>query len=122
MRNFNKIDDFFAFITEAGDAVLTLCADPWFTSPDGSIASFLDFFCRQKDNMIRIAAAGDAVSDDEFCENSTPSELSSKVTEVLSHRIIRDFFGLSAPAAVIRESAVSLMQSSPAARVCAEAV
>ena len=122
MRNFNKIDDFFAFITEAGDAVLMLCADPWFAARDGNPLSFLEFFCRQKDNMIRIAAAGDAVSDEEFRNFSTPSELSGKVTEVLSHGVIRDFFGLSAPAAVIRESAVSLMQSSPAALACAEAV
>lgn len=120
MRNFNKIDDFFAFITEAGEAVLDLCADPWFNVTEGSAVTFLEFFCRQKDNMIRIAAAGDAVTEGEFRENSTPGELSSKVTQILAHRSIRDFFGLSAPG--MKAGAVSLMQSSPAVRVCADPV
>ena len=122
MRNLNKIDDFFAFITEAGDAVLELCSDPWFGMTEGSTAAFLGFFCRQKDNMIRIAAAGDAVSEEQFCCISTPGELSEKVTEILSHRSIRDFFGLSARGALVSGNAVPLMPSSHAECGCADRV
>lgn len=97
MRNFNNIDEFFAFITEAGQAVLELCGDPWFKSHDDTRGSFLEFFCRQKENMIVIAAAGEGVSAAACRRILTPPDLSVKVTEILTDRVVADFFGLSSP-------------------------
>jgi hypothetical protein len=120
MRNFDNIDEFFEFITEAGHAVLELCADPWFKSHDDTSGSFLEFFCRQKENKILIAAAGDGVSASACRYVITPTELSAKVTKVLTDRVIADFFGLSSPKKEV--SGASSEQLTSAVRDCAKAV
>ena len=119
MRNFDNIDEFFEFITEAGHAVLELCADPWFKSRDETSGSFLEFFCRQKENMILIAAAGDGISAAACRYVITPAELSAKVTKILTDRVIADFFGLSSPKG--GTGGVSSEKLTSAARDCAEA-
>ena len=117
MRNLNKINDFFAFISEAGEAVLALGADPWFHMQDGGTNDFIEFLCRQKDNLIRIAAAGEAVSEEEIGSVCTPGELTSIVMNILAHRSIVDFFGLSAGGARVSENAAPMKQSSHAESV-----
>ena len=110
MRNLNKIDDFFAFITDAGEAVLGLCSDPWF-SGGGDTVDFLAFICRQKNRMISIAAAGDGVTVEDYLGNRTPAELYARVTEIFNNESVRDFFGLSAHSVQQQEKGVFMTRS-----------
>lgn len=118
MRNLDKISDFFAFISEAGESVLALGADPWFHLKDGRTDDFIDFLCRQADNMIRIAAAEQEVSEEEIDSTCSPCELVSIVMNVLAHKSIGDFFGLSTSGGRASGNAAPMKQSSHAEYAC----
>ncbi len=106
-KNFDAFDDFFAFIAEAGEALLAILEDPWLREDKGDKKSFLAFLLRQKGNMLTVAASAKGLSVEDYRATCTPSSLTDDAGAVLKHPAVRDFFGLR------REDALSSLPADP---------
>jgi len=106
-KNFDAFDDFFAFIAEAGEALLAILEDPWLREEKGDKKSFLAFLLRQKENMLTVVASAKGVAAEEYRATCTPTTLTSEAGAVLNHPSVRDFFGLR------REDALSSLPAEP---------
>lgn len=96
MRDLTKTEEFFPFMAEAIGPICTIFDDPEVIGKQNAGAPFHEIYAllfrKHSDSLIRLVAAAQGVSTEEFRSNFNPALFPDQLSEVLANPVVRSFF------------------------------